>query len=71
MICAELESPAPMFFQLTPAERVVVHYLNRGLTNREIAGILGKSASTVKNQVSSCLHKLGAPSRVKLMVLLK
>lgn len=57
--------------ELTPAEQVVVTYLRQGLSNKEIARALGKSAWTVKNQVSSCLTKLGVCSRSRLIALLR
>ncbi len=56
---------------LTPAERIVVAELRQGLSNREIARHLGKSEITVKNQVGSALRKLGAPSRARLIALLR
>jgi DNA-binding NarL/FixJ family response regulator len=54
---------------LSPAERVVLEYIRRGLTNREIAAALGKAEATVKNQVAACLHKCGVPTRGRLMAL--
>jgi len=47
------------------------NYLGQGLTNREIAAALGKSVATVKNQVSSCLHKLAIPTRGRLIAALR
>jgi len=61
----------PEFARLTSAERVVAYYLSHGLTNREIATTLGKSACTVKNQVSAILAKLDVPRRGRLMALLR
>jgi DNA-binding CsgD family transcriptional regulator len=52
---------------LSPAEHVVAAYLCRGLTNKEIARALGKSVSTVKNQVAAILAKTGAPNRARLI----
>ena len=52
---------------LSPAERIVAVHLAQGLSNREIAVALGKSEATVKNQVSACLHKLGTPTRARLI----
>jgi DNA-binding NarL/FixJ family response regulator len=43
----------------------------QGLSNKEIAQVLGKSEFTVKNQVSTMLQKLGVPSRGRLIVLLR
>jgi DNA-binding NarL/FixJ family response regulator len=55
----------------SPAEQVVARYLSQGLSNREIAAILGKSEATVKNQVSACLRKCGVPTRGRLIALLR
>jgi DNA-binding CsgD family transcriptional regulator len=56
---------------LSPAEQGVAAHLCRGLNNREIAAILGKSPATVKNQVSTILRKLRAPARLRLLALLQ
>ena len=48
---------------LTPREFVVLGLVAEGLRNREIAERLGVSEQTIKNQLSSILHKLGAPNR--------
>ncbi len=58
----------PMFgwASLTPAERSVADLVARGFTNPEIAGRLGVSAGTVKDQVSSALRKLGVRTRAEL-----
>lgn len=70
-ICAR-QAPAPTLLEdLSPAERVVALQVAQGLTNKEIAQVLGKSEITVKHQVSSILAKLGVPSRTRLIVLLR
>jgi DNA-binding CsgD family transcriptional regulator len=56
---------------LSPAERVVAMQVAQGLSNKEIAQVLGKSEFTVKNQVSTILQKLGVPCRGRLIVLLR
>jgi DNA-binding NarL/FixJ family response regulator len=66
---ALLESSRPELTTLSPAERVVAAYLCHGLTNKEIAQALGKSVSTVKNQVAACLMKIGVPNRARLIAL--
>ncbi len=70
-ISAGLDRSRPCLAPLSPAERVVARYLAEGLSNREIAAALGKSASTVKNQVSVCLRKCGVPTRGRLIALLR
>lgn len=56
---------------LSPAAWAVTAHLCRGLSNREIAAILGKSPATVKNQVSTILGKIGVPTRTRLIALLR
>ncbi len=59
-----LDLPDP----LTESEREILHMMAAGLSNREIAGALGKSEGTVKNQVSSVLSKLGVRDRVRAVL---
>ncbi|MCF7688008.1 MAG: LuxR C-terminal-related transcriptional regulator [Cephaloticoccus sp.] len=63
--------PGATLVGLTPAEQVVITYLLQGLSNKEIAWILGKSAFTVKHQISSCLAKFGVSSRTRLIAHLR
>lgn len=56
---------------LTPAEKRVLHLVQLGLSNKEIASVLGRAERTIKNQVSSCLRKFDVPSRARLMALLR
>lgn len=56
---------------LTSAELRVLHLVQLGLSNKEIASALGRAEPTIKNQVSSCLRKFGVPSRARLMALLR
>ena len=69
--CALPAVDLPVLAELSPAERVVAMQVAQGLTNKEIARVLGKSEITVKHQVSSILAKLGVPSRTRLIVLLR
>jgi DNA-binding CsgD family transcriptional regulator len=55
--------------QLTPAETQVLGLLARGLPNTEIAGRLGKSEKTVRNQVSSVFSKLRVRTRAEAVAL--
>jgi DNA-binding NarL/FixJ family response regulator len=48
---------------LTPRELEALGLAAEGLRNREIAERLGVSEQTIKNQLSSVLHKLGVPNR--------
>jgi len=68
---ARLPATVPHLAALSPAERLVAVHLMEGLTNREIGVALGKSEATVKNQVSAILHKLGVPTRARLIALLR
>lgn len=55
---------------LTRTERVVARHLSTGMTNAEIAEALVVAEGTVKNHVSSLLHKLEARDRTALALLL-
>jgi DNA-binding CsgD family transcriptional regulator len=57
--------------KLTPAEAAVVAEVARGLSNAEIAGKLGKSVGTIKNQLSSVYRKLGVNNRVRLIMMFR
>ncbi len=70
-VAARLNSHQPGLPGLSPAERVFAEYVLQGCTNKEIARTLGKSVSTVKNQVAACLAKFGVTSRARLIVLLR
>lgn len=51
---------------LTPRERTVLQLLCRGWTNAQIAGQLGSSPRTVKNQVATILRKTQSQNRTEL-----
>jgi two-component system, NarL family, response regulator DevR len=48
---------------LTPQERQLLTFLSEGLTNRQIGARMHLSDKTVKNYVSTLLHKLGVERR--------
>lgn len=56
-------APPALGHDLTPREFDVLNHLVEGLTNAEIALLLGVRPSTVKNHISNILSKLGAASR--------
>jgi LuxR family maltose regulon positive regulatory protein len=53
---------------LSPREREVWHLMARGMSNREIAGELYLSESTVKVHVRHVFEKLGAKTRVEAVI---
>ncbi|MGZ8981939.1 MAG: alpha/beta fold hydrolase [Burkholderiaceae bacterium] len=55
---------------LTRAERDVLQLIVQGLDNRAIAGQLGKSEKTVRNQVSAILDKLDVRTRAEAIVMM-
>lgn len=57
--------------QLTPTERRVLHAVNEGWSNKEIARELGVAVPTVKNHVHSLLTKLGVRRRGEAAALLR
>ncbi|MEU0912046.1 response regulator transcription factor [Streptomyces althioticus] len=62
--------PAPPAWvgRLTGREREVLRHMAGGLTNAEIAGLLGVGAATVKTHVASVLAKTGARDRTQAVV---
>ncbi|HWS38085.1 MAG TPA: response regulator transcription factor [Actinoplanes sp.] len=55
--------------ELTAREREVLAHIGAGLSNREIAGVLGMAGTTAKTHVSRILTKLGLRSRVQAAIL--
>ena len=51
--------------ELTPRESEVLRMLTEGLSNREIAAVLGISEHTVKFHITSIFGKLGTSSRTE------
>ena len=63
------ESPwfagVPEHEPLTPRELEVFELLGKGLSNRDIGGVLGISAHTAKYHVGQILAKVGAATRAE------
>ncbi len=55
--------------ELTPRESAAALLIIKGLTNRDIAKIMGISEHTVANHVKQILRKFGVPSRKSLMAI--
>ena len=53
---------------LTPRERETLNLVAQGLTNEQIAGILGISRATVKTHVENIIRKLGVSDRTQAAV---
>jgi DNA-binding NarL/FixJ family response regulator len=62
------EPQDPRFASLSPQERRILELIADGLTNRQIAGEMFLAEKTVKNYVSSLLHKLGFSRRTEAAV---
>lgn len=56
-------SDTPPTIPLTPRELDVLRHVAAGMRNREVGELLDVSEQTVKNHLSSILHKLGVPNR--------
>jgi DNA-binding NarL/FixJ family response regulator len=50
---------------LSTREMEILTYITKGMSNKEIASKLGISHQTVKNHVTSILHKLGVSDRTQ------
>jgi DNA-binding NarL/FixJ family response regulator len=55
----------PQSNPLTPREMDVLRHVAEGMRNREVGDLLDISEQTVKNHLSTVLHKLGAPNRTR------
>jgi DNA-binding NarL/FixJ family response regulator len=64
----EQEQPDPRYASLSRQERRILALVADGLTNRQIANELFLAEKTVKNHVSSLLHKLGFNRRTEAAV---
>ena len=53
----------PPTIPLTPRELAILRHVAGGLRNREVGELLDVSEQTIKNHLSSILHKLGVPNR--------
>jgi DNA-binding NarL/FixJ family response regulator len=63
------EEPAdPRYGSLSPQEQRILDLIAEGLTNRQIGAELHLAEKTIKNYVSSLLHKLGFERRTEAAV---
>ncbi len=62
------EPEDPRFAALSPQERRILELIADGLTNRQIGAEMFLAEKTVKNYVSSLLHKLGMSRRTEAAV---
>jgi DNA-binding NarL/FixJ family response regulator len=60
--------PGSPFHPLSDREMEVLSCVVRGMSNKEIAALLGISHQTVKNHVTSILRKLGVEDRTQAVV---
>jgi DNA-binding NarL/FixJ family response regulator len=60
--------PGSPFHPLSEREMEVLSCVVRGMSNKEIAGLLGISHQTVKNHVTSILRKFGVEDRTQAVV---
>ena len=63
------DEPAdPRYASLSPQQRRILRLIADGLTNRQIGAEMFLAEKTVKNYVSSLLHKLGFARRTEAAV---
>ena len=57
--------------ELTPRQQEILEQIRRGLSNKEIARLLGISAATVKNHVHHLLEKLSVHRRTQALAIIR
>ena len=67
-LCTGDEPANPRYASLSPQERRILRLIADGLTNRQIGAEMFLAEKTVKNYVSSLLHKLGFARRTEAAV---
>jgi len=60
--------PGSPFHPLSEREMEVLIHVVRGMSNKEIAGLLGISHQTVKNHITAILRKFGVEDRTQAVV---
>jgi DNA-binding NarL/FixJ family response regulator len=60
--------PGEPFRPLSAREMEVLTYITKGMSNKEIASLLGISHQTVKNHVTAILRKLGVEDRTQATI---
>ncbi|MDX2005218.1 MAG: response regulator transcription factor [Meiothermus sp.] len=68
IVLGHVSAPAGTESPLSPRELEVLHLIAEGLSNKEIAGRLGISLSTVKTHVEELLQKLSASDRTQAAI---
>jgi len=63
---SSLKIQVPFDVELTPTELKVVHFVARGMANREIAEEMNVSQRTIESHVSNMLGKTGLHNRTEL-----
>src|SRR5205807_8843735 len=58
----------PLFVAMSAREVVLLHYIAKGNSNKEIARVLKISDQTVKNHITSILRKLAVNDRTQAVV---
>lgn len=64
---APAQAPNELLARLTPTERRILHYLQSGITEREVAQRIHRSPHTVHVHVKNIYRKLGVTSRRELI----
>jgi two-component system response regulator DegU len=60
--------PGEPYYPLSSREMEVLNYVTKGMSNKEIAVMLGISHQTVKNHVTAILRKLGVEDRTQAAI---
>lgn len=58
-------------YGLTPREQEVVHLVSKGLSDKEVANLLGISFTTLRTHLNNSMRKIGCNNRTEMVLLIQ
>lgn len=58
-------------YGLTPREQEVVHLVSKGLSDKEVASLLGIGFTTLRTHLNNAMRKIGCNNRTEMALLVQ